>query len=502
MFPNPFNLRTQSLAMLIAVATAVGLLSLSSHGQTAPVIAADQISRVRVGEKLSYSVSYEKFQDIAHLETQVVSSGTIGGKPVFEISGRLKTFEIVSAAFSLIDEDRTVFVSAETGLPVTIKKTRNSVVVPVETVENFLSTPATGHDLLSLIFAIRAAGGQGSFTLVENGESQSVTVQPGKPERVKTDAGEFDTTSSVVISSFFDSLGIKNLTLNLSSDDERLPVLIRFRTSGGAFRVELLNIQKIEPPKPQVTPTPVPAGTPKPSPTPRPQPTATPYVSGRPLLPELAFNLGEVLDYKLSSMGQTVGSIRFEAKERTLFQNRDALFLIASVSGVDQGNKVFGLGDVLSARVNPETLAPFQSELKATGALKSFNQTATFDPRTGAIQSGPNIVEAPVGTHSLISLLYAMRSFNLEPSKSPGSPVNDTRVAVFWMDRPYVFTLRPGNPEMITINGKMVPAQLIAINTGNAQLDQLAIKVWLSTKPGRPPLRISIGTFQADLIMQ
>ena len=501
MFPNLSNHRPRSIILLFTAVTAVILVPYLSMGQMVSSGSGPAGTRFNVGERLSYSVSYEKFQNVAHLETQVVSTGTLGGKRVVEISGRLKTFEIVSAAFSLIDENRTVFASAETGLPVTIKKTKNSVVVPVETVESFLATPASGYDLLSLLYAIRAAGGPGTFNIVENGEPHSVTVQTAKPERIKTAAGEFDTVGSLVSGSFFDLLDIKNLTINLSVGDDHLPVLMRFRTSKGAFRVELANVQNIEPPKPEPTPTPQPAATPRPSATPRPRPTATPYVPNQPLLPELAFGLGEVLEYKLTTMGQSLGTLRFEAKERTLFQNRDSLLLIATVTGVDQGNKMVGLGDLLSARVNPETLVPFQAELKSAGSLKAFNQTANFDPRSGAIQSGgTNIIDAPVGTHSLLSLIYAMRSFNLEPSKNPGSPVNDTRVAVFWMDRPYIFTLRPGNPETITINGEKVPAQLVAINTGNPQLDQLTIKVWLSTKPGRRPLRFSLGTYQADLV--
>jgi hypothetical protein len=94
-----------------------------------------------------------------------------------------------------------------------------------------------------------------------------------------------------------------------------------------------------------------------------------------------------------------------------------------------------------------------------------------------------------------------MRSFNLRPSKDPKNPVNDTRVAVFWESKAYVFTLRPSDPEDIAINGEKVSAQLITINTGSAQLDALALKVWLSTE-GRVPLRFSFGTFQADLISQ
>ena len=114
---------------------------------------------------------------------------------------------------------------------------------------------------------------------------------------------------------------------------------------------------------------------------------------------------------------------------------------------------------------------------------------------------GKTTIDAPIGTHSFLSLIYAMRSFNLKPSKDPANPVNDTRVAVFWDSRSYVFTLRPSNPEEITINGEKRSAQLITIKTLNKELDALSIKVWLSTD-NRVPLRFSVGTYQADLISQ
>ncbi len=80
-------------------------------------------------------------------------------------------------------------------------------------------------------------------------------------------------------------------------------------------------------------------------------------------------------------------------------------------------------------------------------------------------------VEVPVGTHSLLSLAYAIRSFNLKPSKDASNPVNDTRVAVFLDTKAYVFTLRPSNADIINLQGEKVSAQLISISTGNPAID-------------------------------
>jgi hypothetical protein len=112
------------------------------------------------------------------------------------------------------------------------------------------------------------------------------------------------------------------------------------------------------------------------------------------------------------------------------------------------------------------------------------------------------MIDIPVGTHSLLSLIYAMRSFNLKPSKDLTNPVNDTKVAVFWDKLPYVFTLRPADANIINLRGERISAQQISINTGNPQLDSLGLRLWLSNDERRVPLRFSVGAYQADLVAE
>lgn len=292
------------------------------------------------------------------------------------------------------------------------------------------------------------------------------------------------------------------MKISFSTDEHKIPVLIRFKTDKGEFKAAIASIQIVEP-EATTQPTPSPVQTPRPTSTPKPPPTPTPYVENQPLAAELSFALGETLEYKISANSQPAGSFTLQAKERKQFLGEDSLLLTATVTGVEQGNQAFSVNDVIKAQVNPETLAPQQIEIKFAGSLSNFNQIAQFDQKTGFITvNGANRTEAPVGTHSILSLIYAVRSFNLKPSKDPSNPVNDTRVAVFWDTQPYVFTLRPSSAELITLQGEKVSAQLISINTGNAQLDLLNIKLWLSNDEKRVPLRFSFGSYQADLISQ
>ncbi len=458
----------------------------------------------RIGEKLTYYVSFAKFENAAFAELYVASSGKLSGIDGIEIHSKIKTFDMVSAAFFLVDESRVVYASAETGLPLYVTRIVNDGLIPKESVTSYLAAPTSNFDILTLIYKAREMGGDGSFSMVDGGHTYNVTFRPDGNEKVKTPAGEFMTTVSMVESDYLTARGITELKINFSIDDDRMPVLFRGKTARSDFRAALASIE-IDLPvsQPVSTPTPSLSPTPRPAASPRPTPAPVKYFDNRPLLPELGFALGETLNYRVTTSGKPVATISLKAAERKLIQKVDSLLLSANVNGIDQDNRIFALGDSITVRVNPDTLAPFASEAKFGPLLANLNQTVKFDPKTGFISfPGTDPFDAPVGTHTLLSLIYAMRSFNLRPSKDPGNPVNDTRVAVFWESKAYIFTLRPANPETITVNGEKILAQLISINTGNAQLDALAPKVWLTMDAARVPLRFSIGPYQADLISQ
>lgn len=456
----------------------------------------------RVNERITYTVSFGRSSNAAFAEIYVVSRGKLGEKDSVELFSKIKTLDLTSAAFYLLDESRTTFAAADSGLPLYVVRTSSDGVAPKETIDNYLQVPTLNHDFLTLLYAARNAGGSGTFNMQEGDKTYSVVFAPGTGEKVKTDAGEFDTTVSTVQSEYFTQHGITDVRINFTTDEQRIPALIRLKTVKGEFRAAVASIQMVEP---EVEPTPaaIPTPTPLTIPTPRPTPVPTPNIDNQPLLPELSFVLGETLEYAISAGGRPVGTIILQAKERKLNPaGQDGLLLTATVTGATgQGINLFRAGDLVKSIVNPDTLSPQHLDVKFTGSLSSLNLNATFDQRTGAvIFGGTNRIEAPVGTHSFLSFLYAIRSFNLKPSKDAQNPVNDTRVAVFWDNRPYIFTLRPSEATLLTLKGERLSAQLVSINTGNPQLDQMGIKVWLGNGKDRLPLRFTAGPYQADLV--
>jgi hypothetical protein len=466
-----------------------------------------ETSGFRIGERLTYTVSLGRFSNAGYAELYCVSRGRLEDKDAIELRAKFKTLDLASAVFS-IDENRTTFVSPLTGLPLYTSVVENTFGLPKEVVQSYLTAPTPHADLLTMIYRLRQSGGNGSLTMQEGEKIYSVTFQAGAPEKQKTDAGEFDTFVVSLQSDYFTERGMGDVRVNLSSDEAKLPVLIRYRTgkekdkdkekAKGEVRAALASVQMIEPEvAPQ--PNPVATNTPLPERTPRPVVTPTPYVDNVPLVPELAFDLGEHLEYKILSAGQQVATMRLAAKERRQFNGVDSLLLEATFADIRPGSPFSG-EDFIRAYVNPETLAPRQLEMQFGGSLRAFSKVAKFDQEGSVITVDGSRVDAPVGTHNILSLLYAARSFNLKPSRDLNNPINDTRVAVFWESQPYIFTLRPSPAEVITLDGKPVAAQLVTVSTKNNALDQMNIKVWLGNDISRLPLRFTIGSYQADLV--
>ncbi len=455
-----------------------------------------------IGERISYEISFGKFKNVAYTETEVVSRGVFAGRDAVELRGKFKTQTFIAEKFSYVNEERTTFVNSDSGIPIYSTITNNNSGLPeVINVDNRTSG-STALDLLGLIYKIRQSAGTGSFSIIEDGKVYVVSFQTTGTEKVSTVIGDLDTSVVALTSDYFTKHGFSEVKLNLTMDSDRVPVAFSTKSEKSQFRGLIASLSNIEPETepvfvPTVTPTPVPIATPRPTPTPE------VYENDRPLSPDLAFKLGERLEYKITKGKQSIGLIALQAKERREVLGKDSLLLTATISGVDQANQIFKLNDSVKAQVDPYTLTPHSVELAFSGSLTNYNAVVLFDPIANAITiNNTKRIDSPVGTHNVLSLLYAMRSFNLKRSSDPQSPVNDTRVAVYWDDAVGVFTLRPSNGDLITVSGEKISAQLISITTGEPKLNALNVRVWLTNETPRVPVRIAVGEYQFDLVSQ
>lgn len=498
-------IRTNWQSLLLILFLGAAFLTFSSISAQNQVTVTNSGGIFPVGERLTYNLKFDKFQDAGVAELFVASSGKLANRNAVEIQSRIKTTNLVSAVFFLWDESRTTFASPETGLPLYIKTTSNATVLPRERIQNFLDTPSSNFDLLTVIYQARFAGGIGNFSLQEDEKVYSVSFSKSGNERVKTDAGEFSTEVSTVQSQYFTDKGIRDLRINFSTDGQRMPVLFRFRTAKGEFRAALSGFIQATP-----TNTPLPTPAPNATFTPRPSPTPPKYIENQPLSPDLSFILGETLDYRVTANGRYIGVVTLQAKERKQINGNDSLVLTATVTQVEPNQQILNLNDKIETIVNPDTVSPFQFIAKFGGLYSGFSQTAAFllnekkqDIGKVSVNGSPPL-DVPVGTHNVLSLLYAMRSFNLRPTREGKSPVDNTRVSVLLGQTANVFILRPSNAEMLMINSERINAQAINIQTGNPQIDALNLRIWLSNDEKRLPLRFVVGNglYQADLFAE
>ena len=454
----------------------------------------------RIGEKLTYTLSFGNFKNVGSAELYAMSRGKLNDRDAVELYSKFKTNEVVSAAFYLLDDSRTTFAAADSGLPIYIRKTSNAGVSPTETVNNYLNAPTQNYDLLTIIYKLRNAGGVGSFLLQEDEKIYTLTAQAIEGERIKTDAGEYDTIGSSIQSDYFTQKGIKDFRIYFSADEQKIPVGLIFKIKKVEFQAVLASVKMVES---ETAPTPTPTPTPTPVLTPTPVRTPTPSMDNLPLSSNLPFVLGETLEYGITSNGRNVGAIVLQVKERRMIDKKDILSLTATVTRAEKSFGIFNPGDSVTAQVNAESLVPFQFDARFNGLMSGFNQSVRFDQERGiAVFGGANQAQIPLNTHSMLSLFYAIRSFTLKRIWDTKNPIMDTRVSVFYSSKPYVFTLRPLDAEILIVGKEKVAAQVVRIITEDPQLDALNLRVWLGANEKRTPLRFAVGNYQADLISE
>jgi hypothetical protein len=449
-----------------------------------------------VGEKLTYTVSFSNFPTAAYGETYVMSVGRYGNRDAVYLQGKFRTNDLVNAAFFTIDETRQTLVASDTGLPLLSKKIFNENGMGREKVYDYKGTSA-GYDWLSAIYHLRfSKEATGSMTIQEgDGAAIQAVFKQIANGHIKTAAGEFDVVTYDIQNPTFPELQI-----SFSNDEQRFPIRLAYKHPKGKFIADLASIQDLSPDtdiavNPQPRPTP-----PVTAPSVKPKFTPTPYQNNQPLGDDLPFSLGETLSYKLTKTGSTApfGTMTVQAKDRRQYNGRDSLLLTAGFQTGDPG--VFNSADIIRSYVDPETLLPSRTEINFKGPLSQFNQNLTFDQANGKLNdSRASVVEIPVGTHDLLSLAYAIRSFNLRDAKPSKGPGVDTRVAVYTVDGPVILTILPQPEEMIDYQGQKSATQVVFANIGQTQ-----VKLWLSKDPGRLPLRLNIVSstfsFTADLI--
>ncbi len=474
----------------------------------------------QVGEHLTYHVSFSSFVDAAHVELLVAGHGTFFTREGFQLRAHVETTGVVNAALYSINNDYTSYIDPQTGIPYRTQQvireagrasdTSSEYNQPVGTVaiapkQRLGEFPGT-YDLISALYRLRALpladGAKYYFNVRSDLDQYGAELRVTSRQLIKTNVGSFNTIVTEVRVANNSDVNNYHIRIYFSDDERHVPVLITARHRSGDIRVELAGTEFLTPPQTtQPSPTPTPVATATPVKT----PTVPEQTGGQPLPPDLPFKAGEQLNFTvfLANQPQSVATASFQVRPRAKYFNRDGLLLTVKAQTLASLSRLFFANDQINSYVDPNTLLPFRTELNLIEGKRRTQQTLTIDQDRGsAVTDRGASIEIPVGTHDYVSVLYALRLFNLTPSNSP-STQRQNAVTILVNNRPLTLKITSLRRETIQLGTQQVAAIQLSLTTDDPQPDKYGLRLWVSDDRRHLPLRVTaitqLGPLRADL---
>lgn len=486
------------LVPVILVLALISPLFAQENGGANPISLSQ--SPYRVGERLTYNVSFSNFPSAAHVEVEVVSRGNHYGRDAIQLRAHVETTGVVNVALYSINTDYTTYVDAETGLPFRSEERARDAIEAASTVTDFTQPGGSEaippkqrgfggtYDLLSAFYRARAlplgSGGSYNFTVRGDVEYQAELKVLGK-ETIRTNVGSFPTIATQIK---VNGSPVKNIRVYFSDDPGHVPVLFTARVSSGDLQAELAGSELIKPPetKPPAPPVAV-------KPAPMPAPTAPPRLDNMP------FNLGEQLNYQvfIGNSNTALGLATFQVRGRSNYFERDGLFLSVVAQTTGAAAQLFTARDQVDSYVDPKALLPYRTVLNLHEGRRRLTETLSISQEAGAAVSDKGMkIDIPVGTHDYLSFFYALRTFNLNPSKK-------SAISILVEKKPKTLFVNVVKRETIQLGEQAIPALALTLTTDDPETDKYKLRMWVSDDPRRLPLRLTcvtkLGPLRADL---
>lgn len=457
----------------------------------------------RVGERLTYNVSFSSFPSAAHAEFEVVARGTFFDRDAIQLRAHVETAGVVNVALFAINNDYVTYVDPETGQPFRSQETARDASKSTDRSHDFTQTAGSEaippkvralggtYDLLSAFYRARALplaeGAEYDFIVRGDAGNHNVELKVVGRQTVRTNVGSFNTIVTEVKAN---NSPMKNVKIYFSDDERHVPVLFTARISSGELRAELAGSELVQPPPGVAAPTP----TVTPKPAPAPTTTPAPVVEGA-----WPFTLNEQLNYQIFIGPNTtpMGSANFQVRGRSRHFERDGIFLTVTAQTTNAAARVFVARDQIDSYVEPQALLPYRTVMNLVEGRRRLNQTLTVNQETGTVTTDKGAkIEIPVGTHDYLSFFYALRMFNLAPPKR-------SAIAVLVENKPKTIYVTAVKRETIDLGARKVPAIALSITTDDPEADKYQLRLWVSDDRRRLPVRFTavtpLGPVRADL---
>lgn len=465
----------------------------------------------RVGERLTFNVSFSNFVSAAHIELLVAGRGTFSGREGIQLKGHIETTGVVNAALLALNNDYITYVEPSTGLPFYGQQTLRVASRTSESSANFNEPAGTAaispktmsalfgtYDFLSAIYRVRALpltdGATYGLTVRNENDVHQLEVRVTGREVIKTNVGSFDTVVTRLRVKNDSRVNDYNIRVYFSDDQRHVPVLITGKISDGVLRAELAGSEFIATPPvpPGASPTPAVAVVPpRTSPTPAGQPVGN--------LEGLPFRVGEQLNYQvyLPTIPAAVAQATFQVRARSKYFNKDGLFFTVNAQTTNALQHLFFASDTINSYADPRTLLPFQTELNLVEGRRRANTKLTINQDHGVATTDQGArIEIPVGTHDYLSFFYVLRTFSLTPPRR-------TAVSLLVENKPKTLFITALKRETVQIGSQQIPAIQVSLTTDDADSDKFQLRAWISDDSRRLPVRFTaltkLGAIRADL---
>lgn len=518
---KPLTLLTLSFVLAASLPAPRIALAQSAASQT-----------LRVGEKLTYSVSFSNFPIAAHVQLYVAGRGSYFNRDGYELRAHVETVEQVRAALLALDNYYFTYVDPQTGLPYRARVTQASQQLPPPTPQAQDPQPQTAdittlpspldaevtpsvHDLVSAVYSLRTlALSPGSVYPVAAqfaGTQYDAELRVTGRQSVKTPAGSFNALAAQLRFRRNREADDYRIQIFFSDDERRVPVLVTARLRSGELRAELASDETVPPLQNAVPFVNTPAQPPNTTPPSIAQtPPRTTPVTRLPIPPvsgmagigahgDLPFDVGEQLNFNfyLGDSQQSAGTASFTVRSRGRYFNQDGLLISATMATSPALQNLFLVRDTVATYVSTTTLLPFRNELQIQEGTHRTQGVVSFDQERGsATATDGKTIEIPVGTYDFVSVLYALRSFDLTPPKR-------NAVSLLINKRPRTLFITSVSRETIELGSQRINAYQLTLATDDAQGNRFNLRLWVGTDRRRLPLRLlattPLGPVRADL---
>ena len=463
-------------------------------------------SPYRVGERLTYNVSFSNFPSAAHVEVEVMSRGMHFGREAIQLRAHVETTGVINVALFAINNDYTTYVDPATGLPFRSEETPRDAIRAADSVHDF-SQPAGNeaippkhngfpgtYDFVSAFYRARALplapGAVYDLSVRGEGVEYHAALKVVGRDTIRTNVGSFPT---IVTEIKVSGSPLRNFKIYFSDDERHVPVLMSARLSSGNLTAELAGSELIPPPGEVRAPTPAVVAAPVTTPSPAPV-TPPPALSD-----SLPFTVGEQLNYQvfIGTNNTPMGLATFQVRGRQRYFDRDGVFLNVTAQTTGAAAALFVARDQIDSYVDPKALMPFRTVLNLMEGRRRLNQTLTLNQETGvATSDGGARIEIPVGTHDYVSLFYLLRTFNLSSKRR-------SAISVLVENKPKTLFVESQERQQIQLGNRQVQAIPVSITTDDPQPDKYQLRMWISDDRQRLPLRLTcitkLGPIRADL---